>query len=44
MRAAIRGKGLEAHHIIEKRFGFNIDSTVAVTRAETKFLLMRGAH
>jgi len=34
LRAAIRGTGLQAHHIIERRFGLNINRSVAVTRAE----------
>jgi hypothetical protein len=31
---AIKGLGLQAHHIIEQRFGLNITSSVALTKAE----------
>jgi len=34
LRSLIKGLGLEAHHIIEQRLGFDIDLCVAVTRQE----------
>jgi len=34
MRTALQGTGLQAHHIVEQRFGLDVDVTVAVTRAE----------
>jgi len=34
MRTALQGSGLQAHHIVDQRFGLNIDVTVALTRAE----------
>ena len=34
MKRALQGTGLHAHHIVDQRFGLNIDITVAVTRAE----------
>ena len=34
LRSLIAGTGLQAHHIIEQRFGYNIDICVAVTKAE----------
>jgi len=34
MTKALKGTGLQAHHIIEERFGLKITSSTAVTKAE----------